>query len=99
MNTTEFLMIASAIVPERTAIVFDGDHISFEMLQERVNRLANAMSELGIGRGDRVAAMQTNCHHLIELYFAAAQLDAIYVPINFRAKEDDTGNHAGHRAA
>ena len=89
MNTTEFLMIASAIVPERTAVVFDGDRISFEMLQERVNRLANAMAEVGIGRGDRVAAMQTNCHHLIELYFAAAQLDAIYVPINFRAKEDE----------
>ncbi len=95
MNTTEFLMIASAIVPERTAIVFDGDHISFETLQERVNRLANAMSELGIGKGDRVAAMQTNCHHLIELYFASAQLDAIYVPINFRAKEDELATMLG----
>ena len=89
MNTTEFLMIASAIVPERAAIVFNGQRYSFESLQERVNRLANAMSALGVGPGDRVAAMQTNCNHLIELYFAAAQLDAIYVPINFRAKEDE----------
>ena len=89
MNTTEFLMIASAIVPDRTAIVFEGREISFEMLQERVNRLANAMAELGIESGDRVAAMQTNCHQLLEIYFAAAQLDAIYVPINFRAKEDE----------
>ena len=89
MNTTEFLMIASAIVPDRTAIVFDGNEYSFEQLQERVNRLANAMSELGVERGDRVAAMQTNCNHLVELYFAVAQLDAIYVPINFRAKEDE----------
>lgn len=95
MNTTEFLMIASAIVPERMAIVFGGDHISFEMLQERVNRLANAMSELGIGQGDRVAAMQINCHHLIEIYFASAQLDAIYVPINFRAKEDELATMLG----
>ncbi len=89
MNTTEFLMIASAIVPDRTAIVFDGQQISFQMLQERVNRLANAMADLGIAPGHRVAAMQTNCHHLVEIYFAAAQLDAIYVPINFRAKEDE----------
>ena len=89
MNTTEFLMIASAIVPDRTAIVFDGQRISFQMLQERVNRLANAMADLGIQPGHRVAAMQTNCHHLVEIYFAAAQLDAIYVPINFRAKEDE----------
>ena len=89
MNTSETLMIASAIVPDRDAIVFNGERFSFEALQERVNRLANAMSELGVGRGDRLAAMQTNCNHLIELYFAAAQLDAIYVPINFRAKEDE----------
>ena len=89
MNTTEFLMIASAIVPDRTAIVFDGQQISFAMLQERVNRLANAMADLGIEPGRRVAAMQTNCHHLMEIYFAAAQLDAIYVPVNFRAKADE----------
>ena len=89
MNTTEFLMIAAAIVPDRDAVVFDGKRYSFESLQERVNRLANAMSVLGVGPGDRVAAMQTNCNHLIELYFAVAQLDAIYVPINFRAKEDE----------
>ncbi|MCY4415680.1 MAG: AMP-binding protein [Chloroflexi bacterium] len=89
MNTTEFLMIASAIVPERDAVVFDGKRYSFELLQERVNRLANALSDLGVAPGDRIAAMQTNCNHLIELYFAVAQLDAIYVPINFRAKEDE----------
>lgn len=91
MNTTEILMLASAIVPDRTAIVYAGHTYSFESLQERVNRLANAMSDLGVGAGDRVAAMQTNCNHLIELYFACAQLDAIYVPINFRAKEDELG--------
>ena len=95
MNTSEFLMLAAAIVPERTAIVFDGREFSFELLQERVNRLASAMSDLGVGAGDRVAAMQTNCNHLLELYFAAAQLDAIYVPINFRAKEDELATMAG----
>ena len=89
MNTTEILMIASAIVPDRTAIIYDRNRFSFQDLQDRVNRLANGMADLGIGPGDRVAAMQTNCHHLLEIYFAAAQLDAIYVPINFRAKEDE----------
>ena len=89
MNTTEFLMIAAAIAPDRAAIVFDGRQYSFESLQERVNRLANAMSDLGVGKGDRVAAMQTNCNHLVEIYFATAQLDAVYVPINFRAKAEE----------
>ena len=89
MNTTEILTLAAAIVPDRTAVIYGGQRISFERLQERVNRLANGMAALGIGRGDRVAAMQTNCNQLLEIYFAAAQRDAIYVPVNFRAKADE----------
>ena len=89
MNITEVLLLAAAIVPERTAVVFDRERISFALLQERVHRLANAMSRLGLRPGDRVAAMHTNSHHLLEICFAAAQLDAIYVPINFRAKADE----------
>ena len=91
MNTSEFLMIAGAIVPDRAAVVFDGRRFSFEELAERVNRLANAMSGLGVQAGDRVATMQVNTNHCIEIYFAAAQLDATYVPINFRAKTEELG--------
>ena len=86
MNTSEFLTIAGAIVPDRPAVIFDGQIITFEGLAERVNRLANALSEMGVGPGDRVATMQVNTNQCIEAYFASAQLDAIYVPINFRAK-------------
>ena len=89
MNTSEFLTIASAIVPDRPAVIFDGQTISFEQLAERVNRLANGLSNMGVGTGDRVATMQVNTNQCVEAYFAAAQLDAIYVPINFRAKTDE----------
>ena len=86
MNTTEFLVIAAAIVPEREAIVFDDRRITFEALQDRVNRLANALSGLGVGPGDRVATLQVNTNQQVEVYFAAAALDAVYVPLNFRAR-------------
>ena len=89
MRTNEFLMISGAIVPDRTAIQFDGEAVSFVELQQRSNRLANAMAERGVGRGDRVAFMQVNCNQAVEVYFATAQLDAIYVPINFRAKTEE----------
>jgi acyl-CoA synthetase (AMP-forming)/AMP-acid ligase II len=89
MNTTEFLTIASAIVPERPAIIFEDNRFSFGQLQERVNRLANALAQRGIGPGDRIATMQVNCHQSIEIYFAVAQLDAVYVPLNFRAKAEE----------
>jgi len=89
MRTTEFLTIAGAIVPDRTAVFFDHESVSFEALQRRSNRLANALSQQGVGRGDRVAMMQVNCVQAVEAYFATAQLDAIYVPINFRAKTEE----------
>ena len=89
MNTSEFLTIAGAIVPDRPAIIFEGQHFTFEDLSQRVNRLANALSAMGVGAGDRVATMQVNSNRSVETYFAAAQLDAIYVPVNFRAKSHE----------
>mgnify|MGYP001334402472 CR=1 FL=1 len=70
MNTTEFLTLPSLIVPERAATVFEGRRTSFAELQERVNRLANGLADLGVGAGDRVAAIQVNCPEHIEVYFA-----------------------------
>ncbi len=89
MNTADFLSIATAICPERTAIVFEEKRYTFSQLNERVNRLANALSNLGVKKGDRVAILQVNCNQCVEVYFAAAKLGAIYVPLNFRAKENE----------
>ena len=89
MNTTEALTIACAIVPDREAVVFHDRRLSFEALQGNVNKLANAMAEMGVGSGDRVSAMDVNRPELLEVYFAAASLDAVYVPLSFRAKEDE----------
>ncbi len=89
MNTTEFLTITSAIVPDRDAIIFDDKHMTFGELAERVNRLANAMADLGVEAGDRIGVMQVNCNEHIETYFATAKLDAILVPINFRARSEE----------
>ncbi|MBI4202223.1 MAG: long-chain-fatty-acid--CoA ligase [Chloroflexi bacterium] len=89
MNTTEFLTLSSVIVPDRHALIFEGKRFAYGELQERVNRLADALAKDGVGPGDRIAAIQVNCNEHIEAYFAAAKLDAIYVPINFRVKNDE----------
>jgi len=89
MNTTELLNITALIVPDRPAILFDEKEISFGELGDRVNRLANGLASLGVGSGDRVAVMQVNCNEYIESYFASAKLDAIFVPINFRARAEE----------
>lgn len=89
MNTPEFLTISSSICPERTAIVFEQQRYTFSQLNERVNRLANALSNLGVKKGDFIAFLNVNCNQAIESYFAVAKLGAVYLPLNYRAKESE----------
>ena len=89
MNTTELLTITSAIVPDRTATIFEGQRQSYSELQERVMRLADALVALGVGPGDRVGTIHVNCPQHMEAYFASAMLDAIYVPMNYRVRADE----------
>ncbi|MDF1554577.1 MAG: long-chain-fatty-acid--CoA ligase [Deferrisomatales bacterium] len=89
MNTIDILSIASAICPDRAAIVFEGKRLSFAQLADRVNRLANALLESGVEKGDRVAILQVNCPEFVEIYFATAKVGGICVPLNFRAKQEE----------
>ncbi|MFC1874387.1 AMP-binding protein [Chloroflexota bacterium] len=89
MNTAEFLNIATAICPDKEAIVFEGNRFTFGQLNDRVNRLGNALVKLGVKSGDRVALLQVNSNQCVETYFAVAKLGAIYVPLNFRAKGEE----------
>ncbi len=89
MNTTDFLNIATAICPDKDAIVFEDKRYTFSQLNERVNRLANGLLKLGVKKGDRVSLLQVNCNQCVETYFAVAKTGAIYLPLNFRTKEKE----------
>ncbi len=89
MNTTDFLSIATAICPDKAAIVFEDKRYTFSQLTERVNCLANGLRKLGISKDDRVSFLQVNCNQCVETYFAVAKTGAIYLPLNFRAKEKE----------
>jgi len=89
VNTTDFLSIATSICPDRVVVVFERKKYTFSQLNERVDRLANALSSLSVKKGDRLAMLQVNCNQFVETYFAAAKLGAIYVPLNFRAKGNE----------
>ncbi len=89
MNTAEFLSISTAICPDKVAIIFEGKRYTFSQLNERVNRVGNALLKLGVQKGDRVAMLQVNTNQCVETYFAAARIGAIYVPLNFRARGNE----------
>ncbi len=51
---------------------------------ERVNRMAHALTAWGVGRGERIAALMTNTSEFLEIFFACAKTGAIMAPLNFR---------------
>jgi acyl-CoA synthetase (AMP-forming)/AMP-acid ligase II len=89
MVITEFLDLSAMLVPERTAIAFEGKRFSYAQLKERVNRLADSLSRLGLRKGERAAIIEVNCNQFVEACFATVKLGGIFVPINFRIREDE----------
>ena len=86
MNTVSFLTIPAGIVPDQEAVVCDGVRFTYAETHARVRRLAAALARLGVGRGTRVAALQTNSHRYVETYYATAMLGGVFIPLNYRAK-------------
>lgn len=89
MNTAEFLQISSYAVPDRTAVVSGQTRLTYTELADRVNRLATALQQRGVSRGAKVAIMAVNSNQYIELYYACARLGATFVPLNYRAKQEE----------
>ncbi len=77
--------------PGATAVVFAGRRLTFAQLEARACRAAQAMAELGLAKGERVAALLHNCNEFVELFFAAAKLGVIFVPLNFRLTAAELG--------
>lgn len=69
---------------EKEAISFKNKRFTYRELNERVNRLAHALQQQGIRKGDKVAFMLLNCNELFEIMFACGKIGAVFVPINSR---------------
>jgi len=70
--------------PYRIASVFEGRETSWAELDKRSNRIANALIEMGVGKGDRVAFVGKGSDEFFELYFGVAKAGAVNVPIIWR---------------
>jgi acetyl-CoA synthetase len=55
--------------------------MTFEHVQERSRRLANALSSLGLKRSDRVAILLPQCPEALIAHLAAYRLGAIALPL------------------
>lgn len=74
---------------DKDALVSGDRHVTYSDLDRRTDRLAGALAELGVRRGDRVAVLLLNSIAFVELLLAAAKLGAILVPVNVRLSSDE----------
>ncbi|MDQ2913406.1 MAG: AMP-binding protein [Chloroflexota bacterium] len=68
--------------PDQLAVVFEKERLTYQEFDRRVNRTANAFRELGVDKGDKVATLLTNSLELLDVYWAAAKIGAIVVPLS-----------------
>ena len=69
---------------DKTALIAGDRKLSYEQFADRSRRLANALRDRGVARGDRVAYLGENHPAFLETLFACGQLGAIFVPLNTR---------------
>ncbi len=63
--------------------------ITWEVFNEKSNRLANMLQQNGIGKGKKVAILLMNCIDWLPIYFGILKAGALAVPLNFRYSADE----------
>ncbi|NIS60842.1 MAG: AMP-binding protein, partial [Proteobacteria bacterium] len=68
--------------PNRPAVVFLGQRFSYGELRDLSNRFANALSNLGVRKGDRVVIYVANCIQWVIAFLGIQKIGAVAVPIS-----------------
>jgi len=101
MNISEMLARNARMYPDDTALIElklgagTRKEISWRQFDDRVNRLANALTGRGVKKGDRVLHWMFNSINWLEAYFGIIRTGAWAVPLNFRFSADDLKYCAG----
>ncbi len=88
----EMLWESAQRFPEKIAVIYQGQKMSFRELDGLVNSFANALSKLGVKKGDRVALFMTNRPEYIIAVYATARLGAVFTPMNTTYREQEVAH-------
>ncbi len=83
---TDWLDKRARLTPDKIALIdhATGAEITFAAWNERVNRTANYLRSLGVGKGDLVAVYAMNRVEYLDLFWAAPKIGAILQNLNWR---------------
>lgn len=85
-----------AWAPDQQIIYRDLKALTYRGFFERIQRLANVLTQLGIGNGDRVGVLDYDSHRYLELYFAVPMIGAVLHTVNIRLSPDQLCFTIGH---
>jgi crotonobetaine/carnitine-CoA ligase len=88
MTVPEVLALRADATPDELFVRFQGDEVTFGQALARAERAAGGLSAIGIGKGDMVALMLANSLAFLDLWFGAALLGAVIVPVNTHLRGD-----------
>lgn len=86
-NLVDALERTVEMYPENTAFHCGDESWTYREFRDRAVRAAAGLSRLGVESGDRIAVLGDNCHRFAELYWVAARLGAILIPLGTRLSE------------
>jgi fatty-acyl-CoA synthase len=99
INLSSFIAFHARRTPDRCALKYRGEDISYGNFDERVRKVGGWLVSRGIGAGDVVAVLMKNSTAFLELAFAASHIGAVFLPINYRLSADEVGYIIGNSGA
>jgi long-chain acyl-CoA synthetase len=84
-----FLDAAAAEFPDHSACFYLGNEITYKELKPLADRLAAALADLGVRKGDKVATILPNCPQFVISDFGILKAGATHVPCSVMHKADD----------
>jgi len=96
MNVSELLEIRADTHPDKPALVFKEQAISFRQLKDISFRLADGLLSLGVKKTGKVAIYLPNWPEYIYSYLGVFLLRGICVPLDFMLTEEELINFINH---
>jgi crotonobetaine/carnitine-CoA ligase len=83
----------------RVAVLTEHEQITYDQLDERVNRVGNALEAMGIQKDDKVCVMLPNIPEFLYTWWGNAKLGGITVPLNTALKGEGLAYLINHSDA
>ncbi|MCG6878595.1 MAG: long-chain fatty acid--CoA ligase [Deltaproteobacteria bacterium] len=89
MNLADLLENSAKRVPNRIALRFEGEEITYRDLNRKVNSFAGGLRSLGLAPKDTCILMMQSGMEFITAYYALARMGVAVVPVNFLYKRHE----------